>query len=199
MSEELAALALRIVGFDQEAEEVFTSVTVFEVGKLIPHPAQRGFGRLDGVGPFADVKQLVRQRQCQMGMMANGVLTHAQKAVGVAAESEEMEQNARLVGVAVLELQRVDTLQSRFGFRSGLDGGLQGVLPGLRPQVVGIWRKDGDETFDQAVFIRPSRCIGDTLGPILQRTLGFAVTSFRDIIVFPIRAVRIVLVIVVTL
>ena len=58
---------------------------------------------------------------------------------------------------------------------------------------------DGDETFDQAVFIRPSRCIGDKLGPILQRTLGFAVTGFRDIIVFPIRAVRIVLVLVVTL
>src|SRR5262245_42700994 len=134
-----------------------------------------------------------------MGMMANGVLTHAHKAVGVAAESEEMEQNARLVGVAVLELQRVDTLQSRFGFRSGLDGGLKGVLPGLRPQVVGIWRKDGDETFDQAVFIRPSRCIGDKLRPTLQRTLGFAVTGFRDVIVVPIIAVRIVIVIVVTL
>src|SRR5262249_58184055 len=95
--EELAALALRIAGFDQEAEEVFTRVTVFEVGKLIPPPAQRGFGRLDGVGPFADVKQLVRQRQCQMWMMANSALTHAQKAVAVAREREEMEQNARLV------------------------------------------------------------------------------------------------------
>src|SRR5712691_7797179 len=109
-----------------------------------------------------------------------------------------MEKNARLVGVAVLELTRVDILQSRLGFRGGLDRALKGVLPGLRPQVVGVWRKDGDETLDQALFVRPLSGVGNELGPILKGAPGFGLTGFGDIIVVLIIAVRIVVVSVVS-